>query len=143
MIGNALALVFGVPLGTVLGTALGWRWAFVVLAVALGGLALAVLRVLPRQAPARSTPRTPVMTGIRRPAVLSMATVIALLALGHFTLYTYVSPLLLHKRRRPRRRRSRALRLRLRRAARSGGRWRGRRPPTRNGRSRWTSSCWV
>jgi predicted MFS family arabinose efflux permease len=100
MIGNALALVFGVPLGTVLGTALGWRWAFVVLAAALGGLAVAVVRVLPAQAPTRASsrtaPRTPVLTGIRRPAVLVMATVITLLALGHFTLYTYVSPLLLH-----------------------------------------------
>jgi DHA1 family inner membrane transport protein len=96
MIGNALALVFGVPLGTVLGTALGWRWAFVVLAAALGGLAVAVLWVLPDQPSARMSERTPVMTGIRQPAVLVMATVITLLALGHFTLYTYVSPLLLH-----------------------------------------------
>jgi MFS transporter, DHA1 family, inner membrane transport protein len=100
MIGNALALVFGVPLGTVLGTALGWRWAFVVLAVAVTALALAVLRVLPAQASprqtARSTSRTPVLIGIRHPAVLVMASVITLLALGHFTLYTYVSPLLLH-----------------------------------------------
>ncbi len=100
MIGNALALVFGVPLGTVLGTALGWRWAFVVLAAALGGLALAVVRVLPAQSPVRSssatTSSTSVLAGVRRPAVLVMATVITLLALGHFTLYTYVSPLLLH-----------------------------------------------
>jgi DHA1 family inner membrane transport protein len=96
MVGNALALVFGVPLGTVLGTALGWRWAFVLLAAALGGLAMAVVRVLPEQVPARTASRTSVLTGIRRPAVLVMATVIALLALGHFTLYTYVSPLLLH-----------------------------------------------
>lgn len=96
MIGNALALLFGVPLGTVLGTALGWRWAFVVLAAALAGLAVAVVRVLPAQAPARTTSRTPVLTGIRRPAVLVMSTVITLLALGHFTLYTYISPLLLH-----------------------------------------------
>ena len=100
MIGNALALLFGIPLGTVLGTALGWRWAFVVLAAVLGGLALAVVRVLPAQAPprtaSRTTSRTPVLTGIRRPAVLVMATVITLLALGHFTLYTYISPLLLH-----------------------------------------------
>ncbi len=96
MSGNALALVFGVPLGTVLGTALGWRWAFVVLAAALGGLAFAVVRVLPAQAPAGTTSRTPVLTGIRRPAVLVMATVITLLALGHFTLFTYISPLLLH-----------------------------------------------
>jgi DHA1 family inner membrane transport protein len=87
MIGNALALLFGIPLGTVLGTALGWRWAFVVLAAVLGGLALA---------PPQTASRTPVLTGIRRPAVLVMATVITLLALGHFTLYTYISPLLLH-----------------------------------------------
>ncbi len=96
MIGNALALVFGVPLGTVLGTALGWRWAFVALAAALGGLALAVLRVLPAQAPTRTSSRTSVLAGVRRPAVVVMATVITLLALGHFTLYTYISPLLLH-----------------------------------------------
>src|SRR4051794_35127160 len=38
MVGNALALLFGVPLGTALGTALVWRWAFVVLATALAGL---------------------------------------------------------------------------------------------------------
>jgi DHA1 family inner membrane transport protein len=99
MSGNALALVFGVPLGTVLGTALGWRWAFVVVAAALGGLAVGVLRVLPAQAPAsaaRTTSRTPVLTGVRHPAVLVMAGVITLLALGHFTLFTYVSPLLMH-----------------------------------------------
>jgi len=96
MVGNALALVFGVPLGTLLGTALGWRWAFVVLAVALAVLAVTVLRVLPAQAPDRTTPRTSVMAGVRQPAVVVMAVVITLLALGHFTLYTYISPLLLH-----------------------------------------------
>ena len=96
MVGNALAFVFGVPLGTVLGTALGWRWAFVVLAAALGLLAVAVVRVLPGQPASRTTARTPVLTGIRQPAVLVMSAVITLLALGHFTLYTYVSPLLLH-----------------------------------------------
>jgi DHA1 family inner membrane transport protein len=96
MAGNGVALVFGVPLGTVLGTALGWRWAFVVLAAALAGLAFAVVRVLPEQAPSRTTSRPSVMTGIRRPAVVVMAVVITLAALGHFTLYTYISPLLLH-----------------------------------------------
>ena len=91
-----MALVFGVPLGTALGSALGWRWAFVVLAVALVVLAVAVLRVLPAQTPESAGTQTSVLDGIRRPAVLVMAVVIMLLALGHFTLYTYVSPLLLH-----------------------------------------------
>jgi DHA1 family inner membrane transport protein len=100
MLGNALALLFGVPLGTVLGTALGWRWAFVVLAAALGCLAVAVVRVLPArsagESPGATAPRTPVLIGVRSPAVLLMATVVTLLALGHFTLFTYVSPLLQH-----------------------------------------------
>jgi MFS transporter, DHA1 family, inner membrane transport protein len=104
MAGNGLALLFGVPLGTVLGTALGWRWAFVVLAAALGALAVVAVRVLPAQPPAQpraqgtssATSRTPVLIGVRRPAVLVTASVITLAALGHFTLYTYVSPLLLH-----------------------------------------------
>ena len=96
MVGNALALVFGVPLGTLLGTAFGWRWAFAVLALAPAGLAVAVLRCLPdRQGPCGAR-RTPVLTAVRRPALLVMSAVITLLALGHFTLYTYVSALLLH-----------------------------------------------
>jgi MFS transporter, DHA1 family, inner membrane transport protein len=95
-VGNALALVFGVPLGTFLGTAVGWRWAFVALAAALVLLAVAFLRVLPVQPPARESGRTSVLAGVRQPAVLVMAVVITLLALGHFTLYTYISPLLLH-----------------------------------------------
>jgi MFS transporter, DHA1 family, inner membrane transport protein len=95
MIGNALALVLGVPLGTVLGHALGWEWAFAVLAVVLAGLAVAVLVVLPEQPAARATMHTPVLAAVRRPALLITATAFTLLSLGHFTLYTYVGPLLL------------------------------------------------
>ncbi len=96
MLGNALALVFGVPLGTVLGSVLGWRWSFVILAAVMVLLATAVVRVLPEDSPAHVQARTPVLVAVRRPALILMAAVIILLALGHFTLYTYVSDLLLH-----------------------------------------------
>lgn len=96
MVGNALALVLGVPLGTVVGTALGWRWTFVGLAVAMTALAIAVLRTLPESPTAETDSGTPVLTAVRRPALLVIAAAIALLALGHFTLYTYIGPLLLH-----------------------------------------------
>ena len=79
---------------------LGWRWSFVVLAAVLAGLAVAVGRLLPDRADSRGrssgAPGSKVLAGVRRPAVLLMAGVISLLALGHFTLYTYISPLLLH-----------------------------------------------
>lgn len=96
MIGNALALVFGVPVGTLLGGAFGWRWAFLLLAAVLAVLAVAVFRVLPAQPAPRATPGGSVWAGVRKPAVILVAVVVILLALGHFTLYTYVTPLLLH-----------------------------------------------
>ncbi|RKR75411.1 MFS transporter [Frondihabitans australicus] len=45
--GGTLAFVLGVPLGTALGQAVGWRWAFGILAVLMVGGALLVWRLLP------------------------------------------------------------------------------------------------
>jgi DHA1 family inner membrane transport protein len=98
MVGNALALLGGVPLGTILGTALGWRWTFALLAALTGLLAIAAFVVLPLEHPSAAAARTSVLTGLRRRPVLLVSAVITLLALGHFTLYTYISPLLLHDR---------------------------------------------
>ena len=111
--GNALALVFGVPLGTALGPAVGWRWAFVVLAVALVVLAVAVLRVLPAQTPESEGTRTSVLDGIRRPAVLVMAVVIALLALGPLHALHLRQPAAAARRRRAPPHRRRAVRVRV------------------------------
>lgn len=158
--GNSAALVLGVPLGTVLGSALGWRAAFCVvaaLAVLVCGAALWALPDVPT-APAdvptappdvRIGARTDAWTGahtdtwngahtdtrraaeqgsraedrvraqgsraevrvraqgsgdarpvsgvlrvLRLPGLLPVIATTALLVLGHFTLYTYVTPLL-------------------------------------------------
>ncbi|WP_239451960.1 MFS transporter [Frondihabitans sp. PAMC 28766] len=45
--GGTLAFVLGVPLGTALGQAVGWRWAFGILAILMVGGALLVWRLLP------------------------------------------------------------------------------------------------
>jgi predicted MFS family arabinose efflux permease len=45
--GGTLAFVLGVPLGTALGQAVGWRWAFGILALLMVGGALLVWRLLP------------------------------------------------------------------------------------------------
>ncbi|WSQ14858.1 MFS transporter [Streptomyces sp. NBC_01231] len=93
--GNSTALVLGVPLGTVLGGVVGWRGAFcAAAALGLGALA-AAQRLLPdipnRPAPPQSTGLGGALRllGLRR-----MVTATALLILGHFTVYTYVTPLL-------------------------------------------------
>ncbi|MFH9008723.1 MFS transporter [Streptomyces afghaniensis] len=92
--GNSAALVVGVPLGTVLGGAVGWRGAFcAVAALGLGALA-AALRLLP-DIPERHAPRSAGLAHVLRlPGLWPVVTATALLVLGHFTVYTYVTPLL-------------------------------------------------
>lgn len=95
--GNALALAFGVPLGTALGTALGWHWAFAGCALLMAVLAGLTLLVLPgSQAPPAHTDQTPLLTAVRGRPILIVAAMIAVLTLGHYTPYTYLSPLLRH-----------------------------------------------
>ncbi|MFJ2819440.1 MFS transporter [Streptomyces sp. NPDC087294] len=93
--GNSAALVLGVPLGTVLGGAVGWRGAFcATAALGLGTLA-AARRFLPDVPHRRVPPRASGLGGaLRLPGLRGMVAATALLVLGHFTVYTYVTPLL-------------------------------------------------
>jgi DHA1 family inner membrane transport protein len=94
MAGPSVALAAGVPTGTALGTVVGWRWVFAGSAVLLLILAAAVARLLP--APPRAAERQTILAALRQPRLLLVAAVVALLMIGHFTVYTYISPLLLY-----------------------------------------------
>ncbi|GGE82989.1 MFS transporter [Mycetocola zhadangensis] len=92
--GGTLAFVLGVPLGTVLGQSIGWRWAFAAIAIAFGLGALAVLRWLPKvdrvthAARSESEPR-------RDPTVLPVVAICvttAIVMIGHYALYTFIAP---------------------------------------------------
>lgn len=99
-LGNSLAIVLGVPLGTALGQWLGWRAAIAVLAVA-GALCVAVLLVvlpalpaLPADLVARTGARLRAsVTIIRSGPVAAVCLVTAVLVIGHFAAYTYIAPL--------------------------------------------------
>lgn len=85
-------LVLGVPLATVLGNAVGWRGSF----AALGALMAVVLLLVAVELPgvdATVDQRSP-EPGHRR-SLTAATTSNALAYLGHYTLYTYVSVLLL------------------------------------------------
>ena len=100
-LGNSLALVAGVPLGTAVGQWAGWRVAF---------LALAVAGVLSTAALVRVLPRLPAVTGddpdrgatariraalaiIRSRQITAIAAVTTVLVVGQFAAYTYIAPL--------------------------------------------------
>ena len=94
--GTTLAFAAGVPAGTALGTAVGWRWAFAALAAVLlllAGLAVALLPAAPP--PAAGAP-APMRQVLRRRRVQLVAGTTAVLALGHYTAFTYVTPILTH-----------------------------------------------
>jgi predicted MFS family arabinose efflux permease len=99
-VGNSLALVLGVPLGTAVGQLVGWRVASAVLAVA-GGLSTVALLVMLPALPASAadlaastgSKMRAAATVIRAPAVAQVCAVTGLVVIGHFTAYTYIAPL--------------------------------------------------
>lgn len=99
-IGNSLAIVLGVPLGTAVGQWLGWRVAIGLMAAGGAVCVALLLAVLPKLPP---LPRDMAMgSGARlRNAVLilrdrrvaRLCAVTAVLVIGHFAAYTYIAPL--------------------------------------------------
>src|SRR6195952_2270317 len=99
-LGNSLALVLGVPLGTALGQAAGWRMAFAALALAglISAIALAAvlpaLPALPAERAAGAAERMRNAVGIigSRP-LTAICAVTSVLVIGQFAAYTYIAPL--------------------------------------------------
>jgi predicted MFS family arabinose efflux permease len=99
-LGNSLALVFGVPLGTALGQWLGWRIAVGAFALA-GTLSLAALLVvlpdlpaLPGDVTQRAAARIRAATVIiRSRAITPVCAITTVLVVGQFAAYTYIAPL--------------------------------------------------
>jgi predicted MFS family arabinose efflux permease len=93
--GVGAAAVLGVPIGAILGQALGWRAAFAALAGLSAAVLVAALVFLPRL-PAAEPVRVPsLLAQLRNPALVAGVVATALLVAGHYGVYTFVSPVLL------------------------------------------------
>ncbi|MDV9192840.1 MFS transporter, partial [Streptomyces sp. SR27] len=96
MTGIPLALSLGVPAGTFLAEAVGWRVAFTAMTViAVGLLGWITLAVPDLPGEARGG-RAPVARTLKVPGVLPVLTVTFTLVLAHTVLYTYVAAYLAH-----------------------------------------------
>ncbi|PJJ61911.1 MFS transporter [Compostimonas suwonensis] len=97
--GGTLAFVLGVPLGTALGHAFGWRLAFGALAVLLVVGAVLVWRFLPTVDRADAAAEVSANPGRRRDStvwpVLLVCTITAITMTGHYAFYTYIAPYLI------------------------------------------------
>lgn len=95
--GVASASVLGVPLGTFVGNAFGWRVAFgslSVIALIVAGVLLLALPVLRRPDGMNVVREVEQRKSLARPAIITGLVVVALLVTAHFAAYTYVRPAL-------------------------------------------------
>ncbi|MET0900596.1 MAG: MFS transporter [Mycobacterium sp.] len=91
--GASAGFVLGVPVSTSLGTAIGWRISFGLLAALAVATLLLVAWVLP--AVSSTTPPRPAENTSGRKDLVAVAAANTLTYLGQFTLYTFISVLLL------------------------------------------------
>ncbi|UOO93291.1 sugar transporter [Vitreoscilla stercoraria] len=92
--GSSLATVLGVPLGTILGQAVGWRTTFGVIGVLALCILLLLLSVLPRIPSTVSGSIKVLPSLLKRPQLLYVYATLALVIGAHFTAYTYITPFL-------------------------------------------------
>ncbi|MGJ0184349.1 MFS transporter [Corynebacterium glyciniphilum] len=90
--GNSAGLAVGAPLSAVLSGALGWRGAFVVMAVTGIVLAIALVRVVPPIRLSRDSTAT-AWSSLRTPGVLRISVSWGLVLLGHYAVLTFIAPL--------------------------------------------------
>jgi predicted MFS family arabinose efflux permease len=92
--GNALAATIAAPLGSYVGSLIGWRGAFFSV-VPLAAVALAwQFMTLPSMRSERPSASVNVFTLLRRPSVAYGMAAILLLFMGQFALFTYLRPFL-------------------------------------------------
>ncbi|MEP7025389.1 MAG: MFS transporter [Actinomycetota bacterium] len=93
-LGNSLALVIGIPAGAALGQVIGWRGSMLALGVAALASAAAMRATMPPlpAADARQDLRS-VPGLLRRRPLLAVCAITAVIVVGHFAAYTYITEL--------------------------------------------------
>lgn len=93
--GSSVAMILGMPLGRVIGLALGWRMAFACVA---GAAALSLVYLgatLPKMEKGEPFSVRQLPELLRNPALLGMYGVTVLVATGYYTGYSYIEPFLM------------------------------------------------
>lgn len=92
--GTSIATVFGVPIGTIIGQHVGWRVTFLCIAVVAALVLCLLANLLPKLPSSHAGSFNMLPSLLKRPALIQAYLLIAIIIIGHFTAYTYITPFL-------------------------------------------------
>ncbi len=90
--GSSLATVLGIPIGTIIGQHLGWRIAFLCIAITAFIVMLILIWLLPKLPSNNAGSLKSLPSLFKRPTLMYVYLLTAIIVTGHFTAYTYIAP---------------------------------------------------
>lgn len=92
VIGVSMATILGIPIGTMIGQLVGWRVTFLCIAGIAFCVMILLLYLLPEVPSMNIISIKDIPTVLKRPLLLNIYLLTAIIIAGHFTAYTYITP---------------------------------------------------